>query len=278
MIRSLSVVAVLAVLAVLGVTSAEAADAAANAVWRPAPHLRWQVQYSATPVDLRVEADVFKVDLFDVGARVVSDLKRRGKHVVCYLNVGAWEDWRPDKLRFPRATLGQAYEGWPGERWLDIRRIDLLAPVMLARLDLCRAKGFDGVLFDNIDNYMQKTGFPITATHQLEYVLWIAAEARRRGLAVGINNNPEQAGVLLPHVDWMQAESCFSQGWCASLTPFVEAGKPVVVIEYTDDPVKINEMCSEASALKVSLMVKKRELDAYRRECSERPAVKPLSG
>ena len=103
-------------------------------------------------------------------------------------------------------------------------------------------------------------------------MLWIAAEARRRGLAVGINNNPEQAAALLPYVDWAQAESCFSQGWCASLAPFVAAGKPVVVIEYTDDPAKINEMCAEASALKVSLMVKKRELDAFRRECNDRRA------
>ena len=126
------------------------------------------------------------------------------------------------------------------------------------------------MLFDNIDNHTQKTGFPITATHQLRYVLWIASEARKRGLAVGINNNPEQAEQFLPYVDWAQAESCFSQGWCATLRPFVEAGKPVVVIEYTNDPVKMNEMCRDASTLEISLLMKKRELDAFRRECVTR--------
>lgn len=271
MIRPSAAVAALALLSAVATAPAPAVEPLTNgAPWRPAPYLRWQVQYTATPVDLGVEADVFKIDLFDTNASVVKDLKMRGKHAVCYVNVGAWEDWRPDARRFPRSALGQDYEGWPGERWLDIRRIELLAPVMRARLDLCKAKGFDGVLFDNIDNYMQKTGFAITPVHQLRYVLWIASEARKRGLAVGINNNPEQAQLFLPHVDWAQAESCFSEGWCAAFSPFIAAGKPVVVIEYTDDPVKMNEMCRDASLLRFSLMMKKRELDAFRRECNER--------
>lgn len=266
-----------AALTVLAAAGGAASEAGANGTpWRPGPNVRWQVQYTAKPLDLGVEADVFKIDLFDTAPATVRNLKNRGKHAVCYVNVGAWEDWRPDAKRFPGATIGQEYEGWPGERWLDIRRIDLLGPVMRARLELCKIKGFDGVLFDNIDSYMQKTGFPITREHQLRYVLWLASEARKRGLAVGINNNPEQAEALLPHVDWAQAESCFSQGWCATLAPFVEAGKPVVVIEYTDDPEKMSAMCRDASTLSFSLMVKKRELDAFRRECGERARARRL--
>jgi endo-alpha-1,4-polygalactosaminidase (GH114 family) len=143
---------------------------------------------------------------------------------------------------------------------------------MLARLDLCKDKGFDGVLLDNIDNYLQKTGFPLSGVDQLRYVVWIANEARTRGLAVGINNNPRQALQLLPYFDWALAESCFSQGWCASLRPVAEAGKPVVVVEYTDDQAKVNAakvnaMCKEASTLQFTFMVKKRELDAYRYDC-----------
>lgn len=271
MITSSAAVAALAFLLALAAPPSGAEEPATNeAPWRPTLHLRWQVQYTATPVDLAVEADVFKIDLFDTKAALVTGLKKRGKYAVCYVNVGAWEKWRPDAARFPRSVLGRNYEGWRGERWLDIRRIDLLAPVMIDRLELCKAKGFDGVLFDNIDSYMQKTGFPIKPTHQLRYVHWIASEARKRGLAVGINNNPEQAEEFLPYVDWAQAESCFSQGWCATLTPFVEAGKPVVVIEYTGDGKKMSKMCREASTLGFSLMVKKRELGVFRRECTER--------
>ena len=270
----------LAFLSMLASTPAPATDvlpgpAASDGIWRPRPHMRWQLQYTETPIDLKVQADVYKIDLFDNNRTVVERLKKRGKNVVCYVNAGAWENWRPDARRFPQAAMGRDYEGWPGERWLDIRRIDLLSPIMLARLDLCRTKGFHGVIFDNIDSYIQKTGFPITREHQLQYVVWLANAARERGLAVGINNNPEQAQELLPYVDWAQAESCFSQGWCETLRPFVEAGKPVIVVEYIDDPRKVTSMCNEASTLQFTLMLKKRELSAFRQDCNNvegRPA------
>lgn len=262
----------LAVLATLASLSAPAVElplppGASDAIWRPGLHMRWQIQYTQLPVDLKVATDVYKIDPFDNNAATVKALKSKGKRVVCYVNIGAWENWRPDASRFPQAAMGLDYEGWPGERWLDIRQIDLLSPIMLARLDLCKTKGFDGVLFDNMDSHIQKTGFPITREHQLRYVVWMASAARARGLAVGINNNPEQAQQLLPYVDWAQAESCFSQGWCETLRPFVQAGKPVVVIEYTDDPAKMSVMCRQASALQITLMMKKRELSAFRQDC-----------
>jgi hypothetical protein len=236
-------------------------------VWKPQPYLRWQLQFATTPIDVDVDADVFKIDLFDNAESVVSDLKDRGKHVVCYVNAGAWEDWRPDAKSFPKAVMGRRYEGWPGERWLDVRRIDLLAPVLLARLDLCRDKGFHGVMFDNVDGYMQKTGFPISSADQLRFNAWIANEARNRGLAAGINNNAGQAAELMPYYDWALAESCFSQGWCARLKSFAEEGKAVVVIEYTEDQTRLNAMCKAALALRFTLLAKKRELDAYRKDC-----------
>ncbi len=239
-----------------------------DALWKPGPHLRWQLQYATAPADLSIDADVYKIDLFDNDAADVERLKARGKHVVCYLNAGAWEAWRPDAKQFPAAAVGRHYTGWPAERWLDIRRIDLLAPIMLARLDLCRLKGFDGVMFDNVDGYMQKTGFRIRGDDQLRFNAWIANEARRRGLSAGMNNNSEQTSRLLPYFDWAQAESCFSEGWCASLRPFVESGKAVVVIEYTDDQSRLNAMCEMALALRFSLLRKKRELDAYRQDCA----------
>ena len=138
---------------------------------------------------------------------------------------------------------------------------------MLARLDLCSAKGFDGVMLDNVNGYTNKTGFPLTGADQLRFNIWMANEARKRGLAVGINNNPEQVSQLLPYFDWALAESCFSHGWCAALRPFIEAGKVVVVIEYTDDGAEQNAMCDQASALRFTLMLKKRQLDAFREEC-----------
>jgi hypothetical protein len=42
----------------------------------------------------------------------------------------------------------------------------------------------------------------------------------------------------------------------------------VVVIEYTDSPAQLNAMCEQALALRFSLLRKKRDLDAFRQDCS----------
>lgn len=73
---------------------------------------------------------------------------------------------------FPAEVLGSDYDGWPGERWLDIRRIDLLAPIMLARLDMCTAKGFDCVEPDNIEIYDNDTLFDFAITEDAFYYDW----------------------------------------------------------------------------------------------------------
>ena len=160
--------------------------------WRPRVGLTWQWQLSEPPVDTSIEADVYDIEVFDNDASVVAELHAKGRKVIGYINVGSWEDWRPDRDLFPPEVLGKDYEGWPGERWLDIRRLDLLAPLMCARMDLCKARGFDAVEPDNMDIHVTDTGFPITYQDQLNYVLWLADEAHQRGLSIGIKNAADQ--------------------------------------------------------------------------------------
>jgi len=198
---------------------------------------------------------------------VVAALHAQGRRVICYISVGSWEDWRPDASQFPAEVLGKDYEGWPGEKWLDIRRIDLLAPIMRARLDLCRAKGFDAVEPDNIDSYTSDTGFPLTYNHQKAYNIWLANEAHARGLSIGLKNDDEQVADLLPYFDWALTEDCFADDWCDSMTPFITAGKPVFAAEYTDTGITLDDFCPQAKALKFSAIFKNRDLDAWRQAC-----------
>jgi endo-alpha-1,4-polygalactosaminidase (GH114 family) len=111
-------------------------------------------------VDPSVDASLFDIDAFDNSAALVRRLHDAGKKVYCYVDAGSWERWRPDASTFPGQVLGNDYVGWPGERWLDVRRIDLLAPIMLARMRLCARKGFDGVQFDNIEGVGQRDRVP----------------------------------------------------------------------------------------------------------------------
>ena len=172
---------------------------------------------------------------------------------------------------FPDEVIGNDYDGWPGEKWLDIRQIDLLAPIMRARLDMCQAKGFDGIEPDNIDSYTNDTGFPLSYQDQLNYNIWLAEEAHLRGLSIGLKNDDEQARDLLPFFDWALTEDCFDQGWCEEMQPFISAGKAVFAAEYTDTGISLEEFCPEAREMKFSAILKNRDLDAWREGCPALP-------
>ena len=238
--------------------------------WSPPVGASWQWQLTGQPVDSLFGVDVYDIDLFDSDACIVAALHDQGHKVICYISVGSWEDWRPDADQFPASVLGNDYEGWRGERWLDIRQIDLLAPIMLARLNQCASKGFDGVEPDNMDGFTNDTGFPLTYQDQLDYNMWLAQEAHARGLSIGLKNDGEQVGDLLPYFDWALTEGCFAQEWCDAVAPFVTAGKAVFAAEYTDRyrvSQFLDQVCPQAAALGFSAILKNRDLDAWRRAC-----------
>jgi len=235
--------------------------------WRPTVGLTWQWQLSEPPVDTSVDADVYDIDIFDNDASVIADLHAKGRKVIGYMSVGSWEDWRPDKDQFPAEVLGANYEGWPGEKWLDIRRLDLLAPIMRARLDICKAKGFDAVEPDNMEIHSNGSGFSITYEDQLKYVLWLADEAHQRGMAIGIKNAADQVKDLIDHFDFAVVEDYFFYNWQEKMAPFIETGKPVFAAEYDDTGVDFAAACKKAREIGFSVIQKHRILTAYRVTC-----------
>ncbi len=72
---------------------------------------------------------------------------------------------------------------------------------MKQRIDRAVAKGFDGVEPDNVDGYVNDTGFPLTAQDQLAFNGFLAREAHARNLAIGLKNDVNQLAVLEPLFD-----------------------------------------------------------------------------
>jgi hypothetical protein len=231
------------------------------ALWRPGPGTTWPWQLTGT-VDTSVQAEMFDID-YEQPASVVADLQARGRAVVCYLSAGSWEDWRPDAAAFPAEVLGNS-NGWPGERWLDVRRIDILGPIMEARFDVCAQKGFDGVEVDNIDGYSNNTGFAITAADQIAYNRFLADAAHARGLSIGLKNDVEQAAALQPYFDFAVNEECYQYNECSALSVFIANNKAVFHVEYSSST---SAFCPTTTALGFSSMKKKLDLDAWRQYC-----------
>ncbi|MCW7941335.1 hypothetical protein AAW14_04545 [Streptomyces hygroscopicus] len=230
--------------------------------WQPRPGLAWQWQLEGK-VDPSADVPVYDIDGFENTASDVAGLHRARRKVICYINVGSWEDFRPDKDRFPRSVLG-APNGWQGERWLDIRRISVLRPLMERRFDMCRDKGFDAVEPDLVEGYGNHTGFPLTARDQVRYNRMIADIAHARGLSVGLKNDLPQIPQLLGDFDFAVNEQCAEYDECTKLTPFIAADKAVFHVEYTEPT---SNFCPTSRKLRLSSMLKKPELGVWRKAC-----------
>jgi hypothetical protein len=234
------------------------------ACWHPGPTTHaWQYQLQGR-VDTSVPARVYDVDGADVPRTTVQKLHDLGRRVVCYVDVGTWEEWRDDAGDFPRAALGKPVEGWSGERWLDVRRHDL-RPLLERRMRRCRDKGFDAVDPDNVNGYTNPTGFPLTAHDQLAFNAWVANTAHSLGLSVGLKNDVDQVHELLRYYDFAVLEQCFQYRECGKARPFVEAGKAVVDIEYS---LPRERFCARARELRFAAMRKRVSLGAWRRACA----------
>ncbi len=202
----------------------------ASAWWRPPAKLTFYWQLQGT-LDTKVPAAVYDVDGFETSASEVAALHAQGRRVVCYIDVGTAENFRPDYSEFPASVLGRS-NGWPGEKWLDIRKLSIIEPIMTARLQMCREKGFDALEPDNMEGAFNKSGFPLTAAQQLTYNKWVAAEAHSLGMAVLQKNDSEQSAEQEPFFDGVLTEQCNEYSECASFEPYLKAGKPVINAEY----------------------------------------------
>ena len=237
-------------------------SATPGTIWQPKPGLTWQWQLSGT-VDTSVNAQVYDIDGGENSATVVATLHAAGRKVICYVNAGAYESFRADAKRYPAAIIGQS-NGWPGERWLDVRQLNVLRPIIADRFKACAQKGFDGVEADNVDGYHNDTGFPLTAADQLAFNHMLADLAHAAGLAIGLKNDLDQIPQLVADFDFAVNEQCAEYSECDLLKPFIAAGKAVFHVEYN---LPLTEFCRETTALGLSSMRKNLSLDAPRWPC-----------
>lgn len=177
----------------------------------PTPGTSWQIQFTGS-LDTAVRAQVFDIDLFDTPEETIDGFHVYGTKVVCYLSAGTYEAWRPDANAIPEDIRGKILPEWPGEQWLDIRRIGDLRPIMSRRLDIAVQKGCDAIDADNVDAHENDTGFAISAADQLAYNRMLGEESHKRGLSIGLKNDLPQVKDLVSDFDFAINESCAEQG------------------------------------------------------------------
>ena len=284
-------------------TAAPASNPPTNArssqLWAPPPNTPWQWEINH-PIDVNNASDMgltdadgvtlnspaplmYDIDGFDNGQdpncnikdsagrcvqgqnNAVQQLHDMGKKVVCYIDTGVYESYRPDAYKFPRSVIGSVDAGWNGSYWLDIRQTSVLFPIMQARIKMCKDKGFDSIEPDEMVDYSNRSGFKLTYQDQLTYNRGIAAIAHSYGISIALKDDPEQAADLVDDFDWMLDEQCYQYDECALLTPFSDREKAVFDVEYN---VPNSSFCADANARKIVAMRMPLNLDGGRWPCN----------
>ena len=239
--------------------------------YKPDINSSWQWQLKGD-INSSYSVDIYDIDLFDANKSFIDSLHKDGKKVICYFSAGSYENWRSDKEAFALEVLGNTLDGWPDERWLDISN-EKIAPVMRARLDLAKEKQCDGVEPDNMDGYTNSNGFALSAQEQLAYNKFIANEAHKRGLSVGLKNDLNQIIELEKYFDFSVNEQCHEFNECDKLQAFIDAKKPVFNAEYLNVYVnntnnKRDDLCTQAQISKFQTLVLPLYLDdSFRYSC-----------
>ncbi len=209
--------------------------------------------------------------------------------VLAYLSIGEAEDyrfyWQRDWAGAPPAWLGAENPDWPGNyavRYWDHTWQDLILGTPGAYLDAILAGGFDGVYLDRIDAFdVPDPVFSRPHRMQLmsDFVVRIASYARQHRpgfIVVGQNgeellDDPDYASTI----DAVGKEDLFFglagdgvingnaelRASLRHLQRFQAAGKPVLLVEYLDEPQSIELARQKAAALGAPLFIGDRELD-----------------
>ncbi|WFE87467.1 endo alpha-1,4 polygalactosaminidase [Roseibium porphyridii] len=226
----------------------------------------WQL---TEPADLNRPVKVLDLHPSIVSPEDLAALKSKGIKTICYVSVGTLERTSPDRANFPSEIIGNTYDDWPDERFLDIRRLDVLLPLMAARFESCKSMGFDAIEPDNMDVHDNDSGFPITEQHAVAYIRLLAGTARGLGLKIGQKNVPDLTEKLIDVLDFAIAESCYQDRTCKAYSAYNDAGKAIFDAEYIDKPIHFTKACTIAEKYGISMILKDRDLTAPALWCPE---------
>ena len=164
----------------------------------------------------------------------VAALHAQGKHVVCYIEVGAAGNYYSaadegqsttyyDQLR-SAGVFGRKVPGYP-EYYLNIRSPLTVSVIESMIAKQCAAKGFDAVETDIDDEYTDNSGFALTKSVEEQYMTTLANYMHGLGLGWWIKN-PDDTGDgyardMYPLADAVLTEQCNQYSTCGLLSAYI---------------------------------------------------------
>jgi hypothetical protein len=187
---------------------------------------------------------IYDIDAIINPASTVAALHADGKHVVCYIEVGAagnyysaaqeglsttyYEQLKEDGL------FGHKVGGYP-EYYLNIQSSETVSIIESMIDQQCAEKGFDAVETDIDTEYASHSGFPLTKAIEEQYMTTLANYMHGLGLGWWIKN-PDDTGDsfatdMYPLADAVLTEQCNQYSSCGLLSAY-QGDKAVFNAEY----------------------------------------------
>ena len=229
----------------------------------PAPGVTWQAQLSGA-VDPSLDVNLFYLDADFTSAAVVSQLRAKGKLVLCYVSAGTFEPWRKDANDFPESVLGQPLADYPREQWLDVRAASV-RKLMQARLVAMAMAGCDGVYPSTMEAHLHSTGFDITRSDMVAYAGWFATEIHAHGMSAGLSVSADLIPDVQQAYDWALVIDCLASG-CTPWAPVRQSGRAVLQVEFGDST-DTSRVCNAAASLGFDAIIKRPAFDGFRVGC-----------
>ncbi len=173
---------------------------------------------------------IYDIDGIINPASTVSALHGQGKHVVCYVEVGAAGNYYTAAEEHTTTTyyqqlksadlLGGKVPGYP-EYYLDIKSSRTVSIIESMIDHQCAAKRFDAVETDIDDEYTDATGFGLTKAIEERYMTTLADYMHGLGLGWWIKN-PDDTGDsyatdMYGLADAVLTEQCNQYSTCSAL-------------------------------------------------------------
>ena len=255
--------------------------------YQPPRNVTWQYQLSDEgKITIIPTVQLYIIDIDTAGGNgQLNMLKSKvpGVRVICYFSVGSFENYRVEYdtqrgIKYPQdwsGIIGNDLDGWPGEKWLDIRSSKTRS-IMLKRMKYATKIGCDGIDPDNVDGYQTDTGFPLTANDQFNFSKWLATAGHNLGLAVGLKNSLDLLPKLYTYFDFFVNEECFTFEECSVYN--IVKSAPVLGVEYCDGTESFGVatptqdpscFCPRANAAGWEFLVKISDLNAPQISCQD---------
>jgi hypothetical protein len=191
---------------------------------------------------------IYDIDGIINPASTVAALHTMGKHVVCYIEVGAAGNYYSaaseglSETYFAQlrgaGVFGNRVSGYP-EFYLDIRSTSTVSIIESMIKQQCAAKGFDAVETDIDTEYESDSGFALTKADEVTYMMTLADYIHSLGMGWWIKN-PDDTGDnfasdMYNLADAVLTEQCNQYSSCSLLHEYV-GHKAVFNAEYALAP------------------------------------------